>query len=209
MIADPQVRYCGTLGGNVANGDPGNDMPAIMHGCWTPEYVLARPQRQRSRGSKSRGNSTRRPISPRRDEGEILTSDPHSGSAGRARGYAYEKQKRKVGDYATAPPAVIADRGRAGNCRDAASIALTNVADTPLWAEAAGRRWSARPSDEEAAIAQPRARQPPSPTPAQRRTWPGRVSHQCRRHHGPNSALHRAAHAAGRVTAQPKGHLKS
>ncbi len=30
LIADPQVRYCGTLGGNVANGDPGNDMPALM-----------------------------------------------------------------------------------------------------------------------------------------------------------------------------------
>src|SRR5215469_11608381 len=30
QIADPQVRYCGTLGGNVVNGDPGNDMPAVM-----------------------------------------------------------------------------------------------------------------------------------------------------------------------------------
>ncbi len=30
QIADPQVRYLGTLGGNVANGDPGNDMPAVM-----------------------------------------------------------------------------------------------------------------------------------------------------------------------------------
>src|ERR1700737_3904918 len=25
LIADPQVRYQGTLGGNLANGDPGND----------------------------------------------------------------------------------------------------------------------------------------------------------------------------------------
>src|ERR1700748_1429535 len=30
LIADPQVRYRGTIGGNVANGDPGNDMPALM-----------------------------------------------------------------------------------------------------------------------------------------------------------------------------------
>src|SRR5882757_7461534 len=30
LIADPQVRYMGTMGGNVANGDPGNDMPALM-----------------------------------------------------------------------------------------------------------------------------------------------------------------------------------
>ena len=32
QIADPQVRYCGTIGGNVANGDPGNDLPAVMYG---------------------------------------------------------------------------------------------------------------------------------------------------------------------------------
>ena len=30
LIGDPQVRYRGTIGGNVANGDPGNDMPALM-----------------------------------------------------------------------------------------------------------------------------------------------------------------------------------
>ena len=30
LIADPQVRYMGSIGGNVANGDPGNDMPALM-----------------------------------------------------------------------------------------------------------------------------------------------------------------------------------
>ena len=24
------MRDCGTIGGNVANGDPGNDMPAVM-----------------------------------------------------------------------------------------------------------------------------------------------------------------------------------
>ena len=30
QIADPQVRYFGTVGGNVANGDPGNDMPGLI-----------------------------------------------------------------------------------------------------------------------------------------------------------------------------------
>ena len=30
QIADPQIRNVGTIGGNVANGDPGNDMPAVM-----------------------------------------------------------------------------------------------------------------------------------------------------------------------------------
>src|SRR5579863_9447048 len=38
--ADPQVRYRGTLGGNVANGDPGNDMPAVML-CLNATYHVA------------------------------------------------------------------------------------------------------------------------------------------------------------------------
>ena len=39
QIADPQIRSKGTLGGNVANGDPGNDMPAVMQ-CLNARYVL-------------------------------------------------------------------------------------------------------------------------------------------------------------------------
>ncbi len=52
-------------------------------------------------------------------------------------GYAYEKLKRKIGDYATAAAAVVLtmNGGRVGTC----SIGLTNVADTPLWAEEAAR----------------------------------------------------------------------
>src|SRR6185436_5130082 len=29
-IADPQVRYRGTIGGDISHGDPGNDHPALM-----------------------------------------------------------------------------------------------------------------------------------------------------------------------------------
>ncbi len=30
QIADPQVRYRGTIGGDISHGDPGNDHPAVM-----------------------------------------------------------------------------------------------------------------------------------------------------------------------------------
>ena len=46
VIADPQVRYCGTLGGNLANGDPGNDMPAVML-VLGATYRVQGPQGQR------------------------------------------------------------------------------------------------------------------------------------------------------------------
>ena len=52
-------------------------------------------------------------------------------------GSAYEKLKRKIGDYATAAAAVmlIMREGKVAGC----SIGLTNVAETPLWAEEASK----------------------------------------------------------------------
>ena len=46
LIADPQVRYRGTIGGNVANGDPGNDMPAVMQ-CLDATFVVQGPSGER------------------------------------------------------------------------------------------------------------------------------------------------------------------
>ena len=47
QIADPQVRYVGTLGGNVANGDPANDMPGLMQ-CLNATYHLSGPNGDRT-----------------------------------------------------------------------------------------------------------------------------------------------------------------
>jgi aerobic carbon-monoxide dehydrogenase medium subunit len=130
QIADPQVRYLGTLGGNVANGDPGNDMPAVML-CLNATYQIA-------------GRAGERRIAAREfyqgayftalEAGDVLTAVripiPAAGH-----GSAYEKLKRKVGDYATAAAAVVLTMsgGKVGTC----SIGLTNVAETPLWAQEA------------------------------------------------------------------------
>src|SRR5690349_11017917 len=46
LIADPQVRYVGTVGGNVANGDPGNDLPAVMI-CLDAMYQVAGKGKER------------------------------------------------------------------------------------------------------------------------------------------------------------------
>ena len=131
QIADPQVRYCGTVGGNLANGDPGNDMPAVM---------LALDAIYRVRGPSGERDIPARDFykgiySTALADGEILTSLriplPAEGH-----GWAYEKQKRKIGDYATAAAAVVLTVS-GGACTSAA-IALTNVADTPLLAQRAG-----------------------------------------------------------------------
>ena len=132
LIADPQVRYVGTIGGNIANGDPGNDLPAVMM-CLNAAYHVA-------------GKSGERRIAAREfyqgayftalEPGEIVTAIRISAPAA-GHGYAYEKLKRKVGDYATAAAAVVLTMsgGKVGSC----SIGLTNVAETPLWAEDAAK----------------------------------------------------------------------
>jgi carbon-monoxide dehydrogenase medium subunit len=77
LVADPQVRYVGTLGGNLANGDPGNDMPAIML-CLDASYRLLRsspPSISRSRplatASPTKNSSARSAITPRRPRGSF------------------------------------------------------------------------------------------------------------------------------------------
>jgi carbon-monoxide dehydrogenase medium subunit len=127
LIADPQVRYRGTLGGNVANGDPGNDMPALMITLGA-SYRLEGPSGSRDiAASEFYQGAYFTALEP----GELLTSMsipvPPAGH-----GYAYEKLKRKVGDYATAAAAVVLSK--AGDRVASCAIGLTNLSETPLLA---------------------------------------------------------------------------
>jgi carbon-monoxide dehydrogenase medium subunit len=158
QISDPQVRYCGTLGGNLANGDPGNDMPAVMLAL-DAIYRVRGPSGERDIPARDFYNGI---YSTALADGEILTSLriplPAEGH-----GWAYEKQKRKVGDYATAAAAVVLTMS-GGACTSAA-IALTNVADTPLLAQHAGEALVGTNVDEPAiGEAARRARQIASPS---------------------------------------------
>ena len=127
LIADPQVRYMGTIGGNLANGDPGNDMPALML-TLAASYRLEGPAGARDiAASEFYQGAYFTALEP----GEILTAisipQPVAGH-----GYAYEKLKRKVGDYATAAAAVVLTMasGKVASC----AIGLTNLHETPLLA---------------------------------------------------------------------------
>lgn len=129
QIADPQVRYMGTVGGNVANGDPGNDMPGLMQ-CLDAQFTLAGPEGERTVPARDFYEAA---YMTAREDDEVLTFVTIPLPKG---GHAYEKQKRKIGDYATAAAAVqIVKDG--GTCVSA-SIAMTNLSDTPVYSEAAG-----------------------------------------------------------------------
>ena len=127
LIADPQVRYQGTIGGNVASGDPGNDMPALMMALGAA-YVLRGASGERRIAARDYYLSTYETAA---EPSEVLAAiripAPPPGH-----GWAYEKLKRKVGDYATAAAAAIltVSGGRIATC----AIGLTNVGRTALFA---------------------------------------------------------------------------
>lgn len=129
QIADPQVRYMGTIGGNVANGDPGNDMPGLMQ-CLDATFHLIGVDGERDVPAREFYEAAY--MTAREDE-EVLTGVTIPLPQG---GYAYEKQKRKIGDYATAAAAVQIVK-KDGICASA-SIAMTNLSDTPVYSESAG-----------------------------------------------------------------------
>jgi carbon-monoxide dehydrogenase medium subunit len=132
QIADPQVRYRGTIGGNVANGDPGNDLPALMM-VLGARYRLEGPGGAREVAAADFYQGA---YFTALESSEILTSISIPVPAA-GHGYAYEKLKRKIGDYATAAAAVVltlAD-GKVATC----SIGLTNLAETPLLAAEAAQ----------------------------------------------------------------------
>jgi carbon-monoxide dehydrogenase medium subunit len=142
MIADPLVRNRATLGGNLANGDPANDGPAIAIALGA-ELV-------------ARGKSGERLIPANRFYKSLYTTDlksdeilveirilmPPARSGG-----AYRKLKRKTGDYAAVAVAVqVSLNSNATVAR--AGIALTNVGPTPIEAVNAQQFLSGKTPDE-------------------------------------------------------------
>ena len=128
QIADPQVRYMGTIGGNVANGDPGNDMPGLMQ-CLDATFTLVGSDGSRTVQARDFYEAA---YMTDRDDEEILTQISFKATSG---GYAYEKQKRKIGDYATAACAVLIEK--ADGKVSSASVAMTNLSDVPVFSSAA------------------------------------------------------------------------
>ncbi len=125
LIADPQVRNRGTIGGDIAHGDPANDHPAISIAL-DARFVLQGPDGRREVAAEDFYLSTYMTVLA---EDEILCEirmapfEPNTGAA-------YEKLKRKTGDWATAGAAVVLQMD--GQTVKSARIALTNVGPTAL-----------------------------------------------------------------------------
>ena len=133
LIADPLVRNRATVGGNLANGDPGNDLPAIMIALGAtlvargPNGERSIPANQFYKGIYSTA------LAPDEILIEVRVPIPPARSGG-----AYLKLKRKVGDFAAAAAAVqVTLDGKGGIER--AGVALTNAGPTPIEAADAAK----------------------------------------------------------------------
>jgi carbon-monoxide dehydrogenase medium subunit len=118
LIADPQVRYRGTIGGNVANGDPGNDMPALMLTLGASYRLEGSAGGRDIAAAEFYQGAYFTALEP----GEILTSISIPAPSA---------------DYATAAAAVVLTMagGKVVTC----AIGLTNLHETPLLATDAAK----------------------------------------------------------------------
>jgi carbon-monoxide dehydrogenase medium subunit len=133
LIADPLVRNRGTIGGNIANGDPANDHPAIAIALGAT-LVLRGPKGERSIAANQFYKDL---YTTALAAGEILTEIRIPLPPARSGG-AYAKLKRKTGDFAVAAAAVQLTLDAKGAVERAA-IALTNAGPTPLEATEAAK----------------------------------------------------------------------
>jgi carbon-monoxide dehydrogenase medium subunit len=133
LIADPQVRNRGTIGGDIAHGDPGNDHPALSLAVDATMLIEGRGGKRRVKADDFYLGIYTTALA----EDEILTALSVPAFAA-GTGWAYEKLKRKTGDWATAAAAVVLRMSAgSGGTVSHVRIALTNVAPTALRATAA------------------------------------------------------------------------
>jgi carbon-monoxide dehydrogenase medium subunit len=141
QISDPQVRYRGTIGGDIAHGDPGNDHPALMLALGA-SFALRGSAGERVVVAEDFFVSTY--VTAMRAD-EILTQIripvPAEGT-----GYCYAKLKRKTGDFAAA--AVAVQLRLLGGVTESIRIALTNAGPTPLRARKAEELLNGRKPDD-------------------------------------------------------------
>ena len=141
LIADPLVRNRGTIGGNLANGDPANDEPAIAIALGA-ELVARGPNGERRIPAKGFYKSF---YTTELAADEVLTEVRIPLPPARSGG-AYVKLKRKTGDFAVVGVAVQIALGRQGAVGSAV-IALTNAGPTPVEAADAAKFLKEKPLD--------------------------------------------------------------
>ncbi len=126
LIADPSVRNCGTIGGNIAHGDAANDQPSLMIAL-RASVIAEGPNGRRSIPIDDFFHGFyMTALEPSEIVVEIQVPKFKKGC-----GSAYYKVERKVGDYAASGAAVYVELDNKGTCQQI-GIGLTNLSTVPL-----------------------------------------------------------------------------
>jgi aerobic carbon-monoxide dehydrogenase medium subunit len=141
-IADPQVRYRGTLGGSLAHGDPASDMPAVVLAAEGAVTVRG-PSGQREVAAADLFQEF---LTTAVGQGEILTEVRLPALEGY--GFGYQKFNRRNEDWAMVAVCALVKKGADGSCEDV-RIGLTHMGSTPLRATAAEQALRGQPLDAE------------------------------------------------------------
>jgi carbon-monoxide dehydrogenase medium subunit len=124
-IGDPQVRHVGTIGGSVAHADPASDMPAVLVAL-DASFTVQGPGGTRTVAGREFFKGL---FTPDLAENEVLTEIRVPKTAGRK--WSYIKFHRRAQDWALVGVAAVSGNGAGG-----ASVALTNMGETPIRASA-------------------------------------------------------------------------
>ena len=167
VLADPQVRARGTIGGAVAHGDPAADLPAVLLALDAKVVIAARPGRHEHKPAPFDHIPRRRGTESTVDRQTMLLDDFLEGiyatdlaedeiithvrfDTGGARGSAYEKFPHPASHLPLAGVAVVVtfksgtltgEDGRVTSLHDGsiaqAAIAVTGISPRPYRARAA------------------------------------------------------------------------
>ena len=124
-IADPQVRYRGTLGGTLAHGDPASDMPAVFLAMEGTASIMGAGGVREVAARDFFSDYLTTAVA----DGEILTEVRLPAMEGY--GFGYEKFNRRQEDWAMVAVGALVKKGADGTCEDV-RVGLTHLAGVPL-----------------------------------------------------------------------------
>ena len=145
-IADPQVRYRGTIGGSLAHGDPASDLPAVLLAAEGSVTVRGEGGEREVGAADLFRDFLTTAVGPE----EILTEVRLPALEGY--GFGYQKFNRRKEDWAMVGVCALVRKGADGTCEDV-RIGLTHMGSTPLRATAAEAALRGRGLDAEAIAA--------------------------------------------------------
>jgi aerobic carbon-monoxide dehydrogenase medium subunit len=130
LIADPQVRHRGTIGGSLAHADPASDLPAVL---------LALDGDVTARGSSGErtiaaGDLFEDYLTTSLAADEVITEVRLPAMDGY--GFGYQKFNRRAEDWAMVGVCALVKKAADGSCEDV-RIGLTHMGSTALRASAA------------------------------------------------------------------------